>query len=92
MSSSPILIDPYLYLKVSNQTQISSKLSFSQKMPTKHHVVLLAALLVIWLDSTRAQMDCSKAPSASLRTVCEQINNWDKNARVSHQEIDQSFL
>ncbi|KAI6222821.1 Protein CBR-TYR-3 [Aphelenchoides besseyi] len=29
------------------------------------------------------QMDCSKAPSASLRTVCEQINNWDKNARAS---------
>lgn len=27
--------------------------------------------------------DCSKAPTASLRTVCMQINNWDKQARVS---------
>ncbi|KAI6228966.1 hypothetical protein M3Y99_01168300 [Aphelenchoides fujianensis] len=42
-------------------------------------VFVFAALFSL----ANGQMDCSKAPSASLRTVCMQINNWDKNARAA---------
>lgn len=39
-----------------------------------------------------AQIDCSKAPTASLRTVCEQIQNWDKNARSAPQPNKQGIV
>jgi hypothetical protein len=45
-------------------------------------IYVLACLTATTLLAN-AQMDCSKAPSASLRTVCEQINNWDAKARAA---------
>jgi hypothetical protein len=51
--------------------------------------VVILATLAFGID---AQMDCSKAPTAALRTVCQQINNWDKNARAAPQPNKQGIV
>ncbi|KAI6185422.1 putative tyrosinase-like protein tyr-3 [Aphelenchoides besseyi] len=40
-------------------------------------------VFLLYVQLVSGQMDCSKAPSESLRVVCQQINNWDKNARAA---------
>ncbi|KAI6230436.1 hypothetical protein M3Y99_01062800 [Aphelenchoides fujianensis] len=50
---------------------------------------LLAAVGLL-APLVRAQQNCSEAPSASLRMVCEQLHKWDANARA--QNMAQSRL
>lgn len=43
---------------------------------------LLITLIVITNYGVDAQIDCTQAPTASLRMVCEMTYRWDQRARV----------
>ena len=43
---------------------------------------MLMLLVALFFECANAQMDCSKAPNPDVRTLCEQLHKWDKNARV----------
>lgn len=40
-------------------------------------------LLSLFIQDINAQINCTDAPTASLRMVCEHTYKWDERARVS---------
>jgi hypothetical protein len=52
--------------------------------------------ILIYLTGTmlliNAKKDCSKAPSPSLRTVCEQLNKYDKKSRDLAAEMEHAGI
>ncbi|KAE9548039.1 hypothetical protein FO519_008752, partial [Halicephalobus sp. NKZ332] len=48
--------------------------------------------LLGFVGSAWGQVDCTNAPTSSLKTVCEQLHKWDKNVRETPPVTAESIL
>ncbi|EFO94245.1 CRE-TYR-3 protein [Caenorhabditis remanei] len=46
-------------------------------------ILIFSLFLLYFIPDTTAQLDCSKAPTAAIRIMCNQIQRWDQKARAT---------
>ena len=64
------------------------------ELTVKNKRILIAyfTFSLAFINDVYAQKDCSQAPTAALRVLCEQLHRWDTNARVTLQLAIVSLL